>query len=92
MIIQLVTDTNCIHLLMIRNVCKRFNITVLSDEIYARLHYDANNYKSIANVCIYFILFIIITYLQYYPQGTIVTSGYSKWASAGGWRVCIVLS
>uniref|UniRef100_A0A914DL30 Aminotransferase class I/classII domain-containing protein n=1 Tax=Acrobeloides nanus TaxID=290746 RepID=A0A914DL30_9BILA len=23
---------------------------------------------------------------QYYPEGTIVTSGFSKWASLGGWR------
>ncbi|TKR69217.1 hypothetical protein L596_021401 [Steinernema carpocapsae] len=24
---------------------------------------------------------------RYYPEGTIVTTGYSKWASAGGWRI-----
>ena len=24
---------------------------------------------------------------QFYPEGTIVTGGFSKWASAGGWRV-----
>ena len=26
--------------------------------------------------------------LQYYPEGTIVTSGLSKWCGAGGWYVC----
>ena len=26
---------------------------------------------------------------QYYPEGTILSSGMSKWASAGGWRVGI---
>lgn len=25
--------------------------------------------------------------LQFYPEGTILNSGYSKWASAGGWRM-----
>lgn len=25
--------------------------------------------------------------LQHYPEGTILTSGFSKWASAGGWRL-----
>ena len=24
---------------------------------------------------------------KWYPEGTIVTSGFSKWSSAGGWRV-----
>ena len=26
------------------------------------------------------------SFLQYYPEGTIVTTGFSKWASVGGWR------
>ena len=25
--------------------------------------------------------------LQFYPEGTILSTGLSKWASAGGWRV-----
>ena len=25
--------------------------------------------------------------IQFYPEGTILSSGMSKWASAGGWRV-----
>ena len=28
-----------------------------------------------------------LCFLQYYPEGTIISSGMSKWASAGGWRV-----
>lgn len=24
---------------------------------------------------------------QWYPEGTLVTSGFSKWSSAGGWRI-----
>uniref|UniRef100_A0A914VJ84 Aminotransferase class I/classII domain-containing protein n=1 Tax=Plectus sambesii TaxID=2011161 RepID=A0A914VJ84_9BILA len=57
-------------LFLFRDVCKKHNIIVISDEIYARLQYDGH-YESIAN---------------FYPQGTIVTTGFSKWASAGGWR------
>lgn len=26
-------------------------------------------------------------YFKFYPEGCVVTSGLSKWASAGGWRV-----
>lgn len=26
------------------------------------------------------------SFAKYYPEGTIVTSGFSKWASLGGWR------
>ncbi|XP_072033728.1 aspartate aminotransferase-like [Amphiura filiformis] len=52
-------------------VLRKHNTIVLSDEIYARLHFD-NNHISIAKV---------------YPEGTILSSGISKWASAGGWRL-----
>ena len=24
---------------------------------------------------------------KWYPEGTLVTSGFSKWSSAGGWRI-----
>jgi aspartate aminotransferase len=43
----------------------------LSDEIYSQLTFDGQ-YKSISN---------------YYPEGTIVSSGLSKWCGAGGWRL-----
>ena len=52
-------------------VAKRFKVVVLSDEIYGELHHDGR-YISIA---------------QYYPEGTIVSSGLSKWCGAGGWRL-----
>ncbi|XP_042859416.1 aspartate aminotransferase-like, partial [Penaeus japonicus] len=52
-------------------VCRRHGILVLSDEIYARLTFD-RKYSSMA---------------KHYPEGTILTSGFSKWASAGGWRL-----
>ena len=52
-------------------VAKRYKVVVLSDEIYGELHHDGR-YVSIA---------------QYYPEGTIVSSGLSKWCGAGGWRL-----
>lgn len=50
---------------------RQHNIIVLSDEIYSRLSYD-QNHTSIAKFC---------------PEITIISTGLSKWASAGGWRV-----
>ena len=52
-------------------ICRKYGIIVLSDEIYGLLNFD-NTYQSIA---------------KYYPEGTIITSGLSKWAGAGGWRL-----
>lgn len=52
-------------------VCRKYGITVISDEIYGLLQFDGE-YESIAN---------------YYPEGTIITTGLSKWAGAGGWRL-----
>jgi len=53
------------------NVCRDNNIIVVSDEIYSLLTYDGDP-DSIA---------------RYYPEGTIICSGLSKWCSAGGWRL-----
>ena len=55
----------------IAEVARRFQAIVLSDEIYAELHH-AGEHVSIA---------------RYYPEGTIVSSGLSKWCGAGGWRL-----
>jgi len=52
-------------------VARRYRIVVLSDEIYGELHY-AGAHVSIATM---------------YPEGTIVSSGLSKWCGAGGWRL-----
>jgi len=51
-------------------VVKKYNILVLSDEIYSELSFE-NNYISISNYC---------------PEQTIISSGLSKWCGAGGWR------
>ncbi|PIR39431.1 MAG: aminotransferase [Alphaproteobacteria bacterium CG11_big_fil_rev_8_21_14_0_20_39_49] len=52
-------------------VMKKHKILVLADEIYAFLTHDAT-FESLAT---------------YYPEGTIITSGLSKWSGAGGWRI-----
>jgi len=52
-------------------VCRKYRVIVLSDEIYARLNYEGKH------VCM----------SKIYPEGTILTSGFSKWSSAGGWRL-----
>jgi aspartate aminotransferase len=52
-------------------VARKFGAIVLSDEIYGQLHHTGQH-ASIA---------------QFYPEGTIVSSGLSKWCGAGGWRL-----
>lgn len=52
-------------------VFKQFNIIVIADEIYGEVHHDGNH-NTIAN---------------FYPEGTIISTGLSKWAGAGGWRL-----
>ena len=61
----------CKNLQEIGEVAKKYKLIILSDEIYSHLTFD-NNYKSISN---------------FYPKGTIVSTGLSKWCGAGGWRL-----
>jgi len=61
----------CENLEELSNTIKKYNILVLSDEIYSELSFE-NNYKSISNYC---------------PEQTIISSGLSKWCGAGGWRL-----
>ena len=55
----------------IAKVARRYGIIVLSDEIYGRLHHRGEH----------------VSIARYYPEGTIVSSGLSKWCGAGGWRL-----
>jgi aspartate aminotransferase len=61
------------------NVCRKHNILVLSDEIYALDTYDFSKFTSMGEI---------------YPEGTFVTNGLSKDRSAGGYRLgsCILPS
>ena len=53
-------------------VCRKHNIVVISDEIYSLITYAEDGFTSMANV---------------YPEGTFVTTGVSKFAGAGGYRL-----
>jgi aspartate aminotransferase len=52
-------------------VARAHEVVVLSDEIYGELDHSATHH-SIAN---------------FYPEGTIISAGLSKWCGAGGWRL-----
>jgi len=53
------------------DVARRYRLVLLSDEIYGELHFTGRH-RSIA---------------RYYPEGTIISGGLSKWCGAGGWRL-----
>ena len=55
----------------IADVARRHGVLVLSDEIYGELHHSGQH-QSLAS---------------YYPEGTIISGGLSKWCGAGGWRL-----
>ena len=61
----------CENLDEISEIAKRYNLMILSDEIYSELSFD-DNFKSISNFC---------------PEKTIISTGLSKWCGAGGWRL-----
>jgi aspartate aminotransferase len=61
----------------ITEVCRKHNILVIADEIYALTTYDFSKFVSMG---------------QIYPEGTFITNGLSKDRSAGGYRLgaCIL--
>ena len=61
----------CENLEEIAEVANKYNLIILSDEIYSELSFE-KNYKSISNYC---------------PDKTIISTGLSKWCGAGGWRL-----
>ncbi len=52
-------------------VARKYRVILVSDEIYGLLHFR-NQHVSIA---------------RFYPEGTIISGGLSKWCGAGGWRL-----
>jgi aspartate aminotransferase len=52
-------------------VARKYELILLSDEIYGQLHHKGEH----------------ISVARYYPEGTIISSGLSKWCGAGGWRL-----
>lgn len=55
----------------IAEAARKYKIILLSDEIYGELHHRGKH----------------ISIARYYPEGTIISSGLSKWCGAGGWRL-----
>lgn len=51
-------------------VLRKEQIIVIADEIYGEVHHEGKHQ----------------TIAKYYPEGTIISTGLSKWAGAGGWR------
>ena len=52
-------------------VARRYRVVLLSDEIYGDLHHRGRH----------------VSIARYYPEGTIISNGLSKWCGAGGWRL-----
>lgn len=52
-------------------VARKYNLILVSDEIYGLVDFSGEH----------------VSIAQYYPEGTIISSGLSKWAGAGGWRL-----
>jgi aspartate aminotransferase len=67
--------TGCVYneeeLKAVADVARKYRMLVISDEIYSELHHSGDHY-SIS---------------RFYPEGTIVSGGLSKWCGAGGWRM-----
>ena len=61
----------CENLEEISQIVKKYNLIILSDEIYSELSFE-KGFKSIASFC---------------PEKTIISTGLSKWCGAGGWRL-----
>lgn len=55
----------------IADVARRYELILLSDEIYGQLHHKGEH----------------VSIARFYPEGTIISSGLSKWCGAGGWRL-----
>ena len=55
----------------IAKIAKKHEMIILSDEIYGQLHFEGKH----------------VSIARFYPEGTIISSGLSKWCGAGGWRL-----
>ena len=55
----------------IAEVASKYQVVLLSDEIYGQIHHQGRH----------------VSVARYYPEGTIISTGISKWCGAGGWRL-----
>lgn len=52
-------------------VARKYHVILLSDEIYGELNFSGQH----------------VSISRFYPEGTILSGGLSKWCGAGGWRL-----
>lgn len=60
-----------IELEQLAEVARKYGVVLLSDEIYGKLDFSGKH----------------VSIARFYPEGTIISSGLSKWCGAGGWRL-----
>ncbi len=65
------TTYSAAELVALAEVAKRQDLLILADEIYGDMHHEGHH----------------LSIAQYYPEGTIISTGLSKWCGAGGWRL-----
>lgn len=59
------------ELKQLASVAAKYRVVLLSDEIYGELHHEGRH----------------LSIARFYPEGTIISGGLSKWCGAGGWRL-----
>jgi len=59
------------ELRQLATVARQNRVVLLSDEIYGQTHHRGQH----------------VSIARFYPEGTIISSGLSKWCGAGGWRL-----
>ena len=59
------------ELRLLAGIAREHKVIILSDEIYGELHFKGQH----------------VSIARFYPEGTIISSGLSKWCGAGGWRL-----
>jgi aspartate aminotransferase len=65
------TTYTAAELKALAKVAQAHKVLMLSDEIYGELHHKGQH----------------VSIARYYPEGTIISAGLSKWCGAGGWRL-----
>lgn len=63
--------TRAEELRALAKVASQHRVVLLSDEIYGELHHKGQH----------------VSIARFYPEGTIISAGLSKWCGAGGWRL-----
>ena len=63
------------ELKLLAKTFRKYQIIVIADEIYGEVHHTGQH----------------CTIASFYPEGTIISTGLSKWAGAGGWRFGIFI-